>query len=200
VQTTNTMSTLGDRYTLFFLPADDHLVYATQDRFGGIVKQLGPRVPRVTRNPGRIRYAWYPSLDSRRLGIGATTAYWVTHMRAATTAPGSVASLVARSEAIRDRKITVVHGGPTLVSTPLPATKTTLRWKRGARPAAHDRLTLHLSKVKALTINGARAGLTCPRVVVSTNHAVRVRLTHLRRGTVTLRLPAGHTSRRVRCN
>jgi hypothetical protein len=199
LQTTDTMSTLGDRYTLFFLPADDHLVYATQDRFGGIVKQLGKRIPRVKRNPGRIRYAWYPSLDSHRLGIGATTAYWVTHMGAATKAAGSVASLTAHSLGIRDRKVTVVHRGPKLVSTPLPATKTALRWKRGARPPARDRLVLHLSKVRELTVDAARAGLTCPRVVVTSDHAVRLRLTHLRRGSVTLHLPAGHSARRAHC-
>ncbi|MEA2146643.1 MAG: hypothetical protein QOG59_2230, partial [Solirubrobacteraceae bacterium] len=56
------MRQLGLRYTLFFLPADDHLAYAVQDRFGGIVDELGNRVPRVKRNPARIDYTWYPEL------------------------------------------------------------------------------------------------------------------------------------------
>jgi hypothetical protein len=199
LQTTDDMRQLGERYTLFFLPADDHLAYATQDRFGGIVKALGNRIPRVRRNPGKIRYSWYPELDSRKLGIGATTAYWVTRLRASTSAPGAIASVTARSAAIRDPKIHVVTGGPTAVSTPLPATKTTLRWQRRGRPAARDQLALTLSKVKALTVNAARAKLRCPRIVANASRPVRLRITHLERGSVTLRLPAGHSVRRVRC-
>jgi hypothetical protein len=199
LQATNTLRDLGLRYTLFFLPADDHLAYATQDRFGGVVAALGKRIPAVRRNPRRVHYTWYPDLDSRYLGIGATTAYWVTRMRAATNAPGALASLNARSSAIRDRAITAVPGGPSLVATPLPATKTTLRWHRGARPAGHDRLRLVLSKVKALTINAARAGLSCPSLRTDSSHRVRLTLTHLRVGTVTLVLPAGHSARRVSC-
>jgi hypothetical protein len=200
LQTTDTLRKLGERYTLFFLPADDHLVYATQDRFGGIVKQLGRRIPAVRRNPGLIRYAWYPSLNSRHLGIGATTAYWVTQLRAGTSKPGVIASLSAQSGAIRARTVTLVDSGPTLVSTPLPAARTAQRWRLGARPAARDRLTLHLTRVAELTIDAARAKLSCPRVVVSSTRPVRVRLTHLKRGSVTLSLPAGRSSRRVACS
>ena len=199
LQTTDTMKQLGERYTLFFLPADDHLIYATQDRFGGIVKALGKRIPRIRRNPAAVDYTWYPSLNSRKLGIGATTAYWLSHLKAATSAPGALASVKAHSSAIRDPKIRVVNGGPTAVSTPLPATKTTLRWKRGARPASHDRLSLTLSKVKAITVDGRRAGLRCPRIVATSTRPVRLRITHLKRGSVTIRLPAGHSTRRIHC-
>jgi hypothetical protein len=199
LQATNTMRDLGERYTLFFLPGDDHLAYATQDRFGGVVAALGKHIPRIKRNPARVRYAWYPSLDNRHLGIGATTAYWVTHLKAATKVPGAVASLKARSAGVRDRKVTVVHGGPSLVTTPLPATKTSLHWKRGARPAAHDHLSLVLKQVKAITINAARAGLSCPRIVATTSRRVRVTLTHTGRGTATVVLPRGHSVRRVSC-
>lgn len=199
LQSTNTMRSLGERYTLFFLPADDHLAYATQDRFGGIVRALGRRVPRVRRNPGEIRYAWYPSLNNKRLGIGATTAYWITHLAAATAANGAVASISARSWAIRDPKITVRHQGPSEVQTPLPATKTSLTWKRGARPAARDRLTLSLTKVKTIAIDAARASLSCPRVVATSDRRVRLRLVHLPHGSVTMTIPRGHSARRVHC-
>ncbi|MBV9485187.1 MAG: prolyl oligopeptidase family serine peptidase, partial [Frankiaceae bacterium] len=179
-QQANQLRQLGLRYTLYFLPADDHLVYATQDRFGGIVGNLGTRVPKVKRNPARIRYSWYPDLTSHRLGIGASTAYWVTRMAAATRAPGAIASMRVHSFGRRDRAIRPFSVGPTAVTTPLPATRTGVRWHRGARPARRDRLRLRLSRVKSLTVNARRAGLECPRVVANADHRVRLVLTHLR--------------------
>jgi hypothetical protein len=205
LQATSDMRALGDRYTLFFLPADDHLAYATQDRFGGIVRALGPQVPKVTRNPGTIEYRWYPDLDVTRLGIGTTTAYWITHLAASTDAAGALASVHARSFAIRERPITVVHHPAQVVTTPLPAVETRLTWRRGPRPAAHDRLVLQLSSVRALTINASRARLSCPTVVVTADRPVQVTLTHLpgaddgAGGAVTLRFPAGHHTLRAVC-
>jgi hypothetical protein len=199
VQATDTLQQLGERYTFFFLPADDHLAYATQDRFGGVVRALGKHVPRVKRNPGLVRYAWYPDLDNRHLGIGATTAYWVTHLTASTHKPGAIASVKARSRGIRTPRITPVVKGPTSVTTPLPAERTTLRWKRGPKSARHDRLRLVLSSVKALRVNAARARLSCPRVIATADRPVRLRLTHLHGGAVTIRLPAGHSTHHVRC-
>jgi hypothetical protein len=215
LQTTSDLKKLGERYTLFFLPADDHLAYATQDRFGGIVNALGKTIPRVKRNPAHISYTWYPSLDNHKLGIGTTTAYWLTHLGAATHKLGVLASVRAHSAAIRNRKVTIVNRGPTVVSTPLPAARTELRWKLGARPAGHDRLSLTLRKVKAITVDAARARLRCPRIAVRSTHALRLTLTHLRpggiarfgghtrrvdrRGSVTLRLAAGRSHARVRC-
>ena len=162
MQATNDLSALGNRYTFFLLPANDHLVYALQDRFGSMVHALGGAVPRVKRNPGSIVYRWYPDLDVARLGIGATTAYWITHLEATTHAAGALASVRARSFGIRERPIAVVHHAAQAVSAPLPAVKTKLTWRRGARPAARDRLVLHLSNVRSLTIDAARAGLGCP--------------------------------------
>jgi hypothetical protein len=207
VQATNDMSALGDRYTLFFLPADDHLAYATQDRFGGMVRALGARIPKITRNPGSIVYHWYPDLDSARLGIGTTTAYWITHLSAAASAPGSLASVRARSFGIRQRSITVVHHSAQVVSTPVPAVKTQLTWRRGARSTAKDELVLHTSGVSALTVDASRAKLSCPVVVVTADRPVQVTLTHLHGavdsvdgpGVAVLQFPAGTTTRRVSC-
>jgi hypothetical protein len=207
VQATNDMQALGDRYTFFFLPADDHLAYATQDRFGGIVRALGAQIPTVTRNPGSIVYRWYPDLDVARLGIGTTTAYWITHLIASTRAAGAIASVQARSYGIAERPITVVNHAPQVVANPLPATETRLTWRRGPKPATADRLVLHLADVTFLTINAARARLTCPTVVVTANRPVQVRLTHLPGaaysvdgpGVAILRFPAGHHALRVAC-
>jgi hypothetical protein len=197
LQATNDLRALGNRYTFFLLPANDHLVYAMQDRFGSMVHALGGAIPKVKRNPGKIVYAWYPDLDAPKLGIGATTAYWITHLESSTHAAGTLASVRARSFGIRERSITAVKHAPQVVSAPLPAVKTTLTWRRGARPDARDRLVLHLSGLQALTVNAARAGLYCPSVSVFTDRPVTLRLTHGRGffPDQSVRIPAGHVRR-----
>ncbi|MGN6475010.1 MAG: prolyl oligopeptidase family serine peptidase [Mycobacteriales bacterium] len=201
IQATDDMRRLGNRYTFFLLPANDHLAYATRDRFGGVVHALGAQIPVVTRNPATIVYGWYPDLDVPRLGIGATTAYWITHLAAATSAPGALASVRARSFGIRERAIHVVNHVPQLVTTPFPAMRFRLTWRRGARSLRRDALTLRTSMVSALTINAARAGLTCPAVTVTTDPPLRVTFNHLAVGgvSVTLHFPAGRTTRTTPC-
>jgi hypothetical protein len=201
IQATNDLRALGNRYTFFLLPANDHLVYALQDRFGSMVHALGGAIPTVKRNPGTIVYAWYPDLDVPRLGIGTTTAYWVSHLAAASTAPGALASVRARSFGIRERPITVVHHAPQVVTAPLPAVRTKLTWRRGARPEARDRLVLHLSRVKTLTVNARRAHLSCPSITVTSSTPVRLTVSHLGGGdrALVLRLPAGVSHHRPPC-
>jgi hypothetical protein len=201
IQATNDMRALGNRYTFFLLPADDHLVYALQDRFGGIVHALGARIPKVKRDPGSIVYRWFPDLDSASLGIGTTTAYWITRLAASTHAPGARASVRARSYGIRQRSITVVRHAPQAVANPLPAIRTQLSWRRGARSRAADRLVLRLSNVRELTVNARRARLSCPQVSVTSDRPVRLTVTNLNGGhhSLTLRVPAGHSERRLPC-
>jgi hypothetical protein len=51
-------------------PAEDHLVFATQNDFAPATSQLG-HMERV-HNPGSFTFSWYPDLDSPSLGIGPT--------------------------------------------------------------------------------------------------------------------------------
>ncbi len=201
IQATDDMRKLGNRYTFFLLPANDHLAYATQDRFAGVVHALGAQVPKVTRNPGTVVYRWYPDLDVAQLGIGATTAYWISHLRAATHAPGALASLTARSFGIRQRSIQVVNHTPQAVTTPFPALRSRLTWRRGAPSRAADRLELRVVKVSALTINARRAGLTCPAITVTSDRPVAITLDHLGVPdvSVTLHFPAGRSTRATPC-
>ncbi|HVT22861.1 MAG TPA: peptidase [Mycobacteriales bacterium] len=205
IQATNDMRALGLRFTFFLLPANDHLVYALQDRFGSMVHALGGAVPKVKRNPGSIVYRWYPDLDVPKLGIGATTAYWITHLEASTQAAGALASVRARSFGIPERPITVVKHAPQVVSAPLPAVKTRLTWRRGPRPSAADRLVLHTSRVSALRVDASRARLRCPAVNVTADRPLRVTLVRLpsasgaRDRSMTMRFPAGHHTGRVAC-
>ena len=131
---------LGQRYDLFIHTGADHLGFAVEDRFSDVVTALGNPV-RAT-NPGRFDYRWYPSLDSSRLGIGATGDYWLSGLSARNTSPGTIATVAAVDAALPRADVTVQRSGPSLVTQPLPGTETRLTWSVGAPPPARPQMTL----------------------------------------------------------
>ncbi|MGZ4444815.1 MAG: alpha/beta hydrolase-fold protein [Nocardioidaceae bacterium] len=154
----------GQRYRFVRYPAEDHMVFATQDRFGTVTRGLGH--PRTLRNPDRVDFSWYPHLDRPRLGLRATGAYWVRGVRARERSAGTLARVRARSFALAWPTPTPRRSGPTPVSSPLPAVVTTLRWARGPVPAARRLLTLRLTNTGRVTLDLVRAGLRCGTVRV----------------------------------
>lgn len=168
VQRAQEFSSLGLRYAFAFYPTEDHLVYATQDRFQPIIDTVGG-TPTRTVNPSRVQYSWYPSLDSAQLGIGATTAYWLSGLKGSTDALGTVSSVVAHSLALPDPAVTTTATGPTPLTVPVPGVLTGQTWQLGAAPAVQQVLDLTLTGVSALTVDAARAGLTCGAAVKSTS-------------------------------
>ncbi|HEX7354518.1 MAG TPA: peptidase [Mycobacteriales bacterium] len=183
---------LGYRYHFFLYPTEDHLVYATQDRFADVVASIGTGTR--TLDPGHVTLDWYPDLTVPSLGIGATTAYWVSGLAARSTTPGEVATVDATSAGIPDPAVTVHRSGPTPVTAPTPGTRFDLAWTAGSRPAARDALALLLTDVADLTVDAHRAGLSCPAVTVTTDGPTVLHLTGLRDGDRTLEVSAGtHT-------
>jgi hypothetical protein len=187
------LDSLGYRYDFFLYPGEDHLVWATQDRFDDVVAAL-PSGPRV-RDPGQVSYSWYPNLTRRDLGLGATGAYWISGLRARSSGPGEVASVDARSSARPDEAVTVRRSG-SLALDPLPAGRYGLAWLRGPRPPARPELTVEVANVRALSVDTIRAGLRCGTVRVTTDGPVELTLAGLR--TVSLRRAGTHVVD-VRC-
>ncbi|WP_323792435.1 prolyl oligopeptidase family serine peptidase, partial [Nocardioides sp.] len=155
-------------------PGEDHLVFATQDRFETTISDLG--TPKVVRNPRDVDYTWHPRLTRRGLGIGTTTAYWLKGLAARDSSPGAVAHVAATSEARRGTTPRVVRTGPTPVSSPLPAFQQDLVLEPGEALPTRKRLTLDLSNVKAVTVDLKRAGLRCGKVVVTSDGTTKVTL------------------------
>jgi len=205
LQQVQELDSLGYRYRLEFYPTEDHLVYATQDRFDSQADALG--TPRRTVDPGHVTYAWYPRLDRADLGIGATTAYWMSGLSARTVQPGTVAEVDARALAVPDPAVTVVRSGPTPLSDPVPGTLFDLTWRLGARPAATPGLQLQLKDVKTLTVDARRAELGCgARISATSDGPALLTVSGLpagaRLGTATgtqTTLPAGQSTVAVRC-
>ncbi len=188
---------LGLRHRFVRYPTEDHMVFATQDRFRAVTAGLGR--PRAVRNPGRVDLTWFPHLDRPALGLRATGAYWVTGVRAHDRTAGALASVSARSFARPDRVLRVVRTGPTAVTDPLPATVSTLSWRRGERPEPRRLLTVRLRNVEEVRLDLRRAGLPCGTVGVRSDRPVRVVLVGLRSGDRTVVLPAGRSRMRAGC-
>jgi hypothetical protein len=191
----------GLRHRFVRYPGEDHMAFATQDRFDTVLDGLG--TPRRATNPARVDFSWFPNLDRPRLGLRATGAYWVTAVRARETAAGSLARVTARTFARRDPGHRVVRFGPTPVTSPLPAVLQGLRWKPGpARTVdpteTRPLVTLRLENTAAVTVDLDRAGLECGQVRVVSDGKASVRL--VRDGRVVRRTVAsGRTTLRLRC-
>jgi hypothetical protein len=172
---------LGQRYNLFLHAGADHLVFATEDRFGDVVTALG--APTLATNPGAFTYAWYPSLNSSGLGIGATGDYWLNGLRARDGSYGKLASIQADDAALPDPRVTPQRFGPALVTQPLPGTETGLSWTLGAKPAPARRMTLKLSDVAGLTVDAAAARLPAGTITVQTDGPTQLTVAKLTPGT-----------------
>jgi dienelactone hydrolase len=171
----------NQRYDLFIHTGADHLVFATEDRFSDAVAALGN--PVRTTNPGAFSYAWYPSLSSTALGIGATGDYWLSGLAARSAAAGTIAKIAADDAALPGRSVTAARSGPSLVTQPLPGTSTSLSWKLGALPVAARRMNLALTDVSALIVDTAAARLRTGTITVRSDGPTRLTMAHLRRGT-----------------
>ncbi|WP_148613864.1 prolyl oligopeptidase family serine peptidase [Nocardioides rubriscoriae] len=182
---------LGLRHRFVRYPGEDHLAWATQDRFDTVVYGLGR--PHVVRRPRDVDYTWRPALTRPGLGIGVTTAYWTSGLAARRSTPGSLARVRATSTALPGRAHRVVRTGPTPVASPLPALREELTWAPGAALPIGRVLRLDLANVARIGVDMARAGLRCGTVRVRTDGPVVLRLEQLPDGTRTYRLSGDRT-------
>jgi len=170
---------LGYRYYAVLYPAEDHLVFASQNDFAPAISQLGHR-ERV-QDPGSFTFTWYPELDSSALGIGPSGDYWVSGLQARSSGPGVLATVTASSAAIREPQETVEHHTGT-ADGPTPAVTDSLTWKAGARPRARQALALALTNVAAASVETASAGLKCATITATTDGPSALTLLQLRPG------------------
>lgn len=171
----------GNRIHFELYPAEDHMVYATQDGFSSEIAQLGTTT-RVT-NPGHITYAWWPTLQDPKLSLGPTGVYWVRGLAARTST--ALASLDVTSLALSNPAITTHRSESANVpGDPTPATVVDQTWTLGQGPKASRTITMTLTNVSALGIDMARARIPAGSVSVTTDGATTIRLLHLRPGRV----------------
>jgi pimeloyl-ACP methyl ester carboxylesterase len=174
-------SRLGQRYDLFIHTGGDHLSFAVEDKFSDVVSALGKPVRRL--NPGSFTFRWYPSLDNRRLGIGATGDYWLSSLVARKRSYGTIATVHAADAALPDPAVRVHRFGPALLTQPLPGTESGLTWQLGHRPAPAPRLVLRLTDVASVTLDARRARLRRGTLTVVSDGRTRLIVRRLAAGT-----------------
>jgi hypothetical protein len=194
VQQINAFRSDGERFAFQSYPGEDHLVFAVQDGFHSVAKQVGH--PRLARNPGSFSYSFYPQLRDRRRGIGPTRDYWVSGLRARVVKHGTLARVVAASGERPVRSVTTHVSDFPVADTKdaSPSNETTETWTEGARPAKHPTLRLRLVDIRSLRIDPAAAGIAhrTVRVAVTTDGPTTLRVgrvvKHLGKGVSTFRL------------
>ena len=183
----------GDRINAQVYPAEDHLVYATQDAFDLAISHVGH--PLLNANPPTVSFKWYPDLVSAALGIGPTSAYWITSLRARSSTPGTLASVAATDGAIPTDPVALSDAyGADPAATPTAALTIDQSWRVvGPVPPASHHLALNLVDVGSLTVDTGRARLPHGTAEVTTDVPVTLTLTgphrtfHLARGKSTIR-------------
>jgi pimeloyl-ACP methyl ester carboxylesterase len=183
---------LGLRHRFVRYPAEDHLLFATQDRFDTVLDGLGR--PTVERDPRQVDLTWRPHLTRPGLGIGATTAYWLRGLAARDSSPGSLARVQAVSEGLPGTDVRVVTSGPTPVLSPLPALLQETTWEVERDLPISDVLTLGLTNVSRVTVDLARARWSCGTLQITSDGPAVVRLQGPRS---TQRIEIGDGVRRV---
>ena len=182
---------LGYRYYAVLYPAEDHLVFATQNDFAPATSQLGD-LERV-HNPGSFTFTWYPDLVSQSLGIGPTGDYWVSGLAARSSTPGELATVNASSAAIPQPSETPEHHTG-IADGPTPAITDSLTWATGLAPPTSQSLQLSLSDVAAISVQTVSAGLTCATLDATTDGETALTLLELRPGSsVTVSSKSGAT-------
>src|SRR5262249_53343995 len=144
----------GDRFSLFSTTMGEHLASAVADGFATQIQALGG-TPRAKRLPGTIDYSWCPQGVSGALGLGPTSAYWLSRpaQRDAGT-PSPMSRIVAAAGALPEPPATEQLSTSVLAPPDSPPMHVlTGSWTLGARPAAGRTLTLTLTNVKTLTVD-----------------------------------------------
>jgi pimeloyl-ACP methyl ester carboxylesterase len=149
---------LGYRYLFDTYPTKDHIGWSLEDGNDLAGEWIAAR-DRVRRhNVGDIVYRWYPSEVRRRLGIGATGAWWVRRVRAEER--DKDARVRAISHALPERAVKPVRSERQLVDpNGSPVERRRLAWDGGRRPDAKPTMTLRLRNVRRAQIGMARTRL-----------------------------------------
>lgn len=148
-----------------FLTAD-HLTLAGNDEYGPGAAFLG--TARVERNPKHVTFVVDPSEDNATATAVADHAYWLSGMRTRTKGNGSV-DAVSGAAGVKDAPVLpVANGAGALTGGEVPALTYASRsqqWGPVAKSPRTNSLHLTLTNLRTVTVDVARAGLTCDLLI-----------------------------------
>ena len=159
---------LGYRFVFDTYPTKDHIAWSLEDGNDLAGEWLAARDRVRRRKVGDIIYRWFPRSEAdRRMGIGATGAWWVRRVRAGDR--GGDARVRAISHALPERKVEAVRSETPLVDpNGSPVVRRRLRWQAGPVPEPKPTMTLRLHNVSATRLVMSRTRLLrYPRSVIN---------------------------------
>jgi pimeloyl-ACP methyl ester carboxylesterase len=144
-----------------FLTAD-HLTLAANDEYTPGAEFLGSH--RVDRNPFHVTYVVDPREDNAAATTVGDHAYWLSGLQTRKDGTGTV-DAVSRAFGVTDPTVTSFgYGGGALTGGEIPAMAYVSRsqtWGPFGKAAKADALALTVSNLKTVTVDVARAGLSC---------------------------------------
>jgi hypothetical protein len=160
-----------------FLTAD-HLTLAANDEFGPGAAWLGSE--RVDRNPYHVTFVVDTTEDNAKATTVADHAYWLSALRVRKAGLGTV-DAVSGAFGLKDAPVlNMLYGASVLTGGEIPAMPFVSRsqqWGPFGKAPKADALQLTVTNLRSLTIDVARAGLTCAaKLTVKTDGPVAVTL------------------------
>jgi hypothetical protein len=144
-----------------FLTAD-HLTLAANDEYTPGAEFLGSH--RVDRNPFHVTYVVDPREDNAAATTVGDHAYWLSGLRTRKDGNGTVDAVSAAFGMGDAPVLTMQYGVSALTGGEIPAMAYASRsqqWGPFPKTAASDALRLTVTNLRSITVDVARAGLTC---------------------------------------
>lgn len=170
-------SNAGIRYDVRTFTGAQHLTLANNDEYGDVTTFLGDA--QVEKNPRRVTYFLAPAQDTVALSK-ANHAYWVSNIKLVNASQPGYVDVTSRASGAGDPAVLpVATSSGTLTGGshgPLPYVRRNLAW--GAAPATpvQDKVEIWANGVTEITIDAARAGLSCSPQIVFTNTPITVNI------------------------
>jgi pimeloyl-ACP methyl ester carboxylesterase len=144
-----------------FLTAD-HLTLAANDEYGPGAEFLGTH--RVDRNPYHVTFVVDPTEDNVTATTVADHAYWLSGLKVRKAGLGTV-DAISGAFGVTDAKVlNMEYGAGVLTGGEIPAMTYAVRsqqWGPFGKAPKADVLTLKVTNLRTVTVDVARAGLTC---------------------------------------
>jgi hypothetical protein len=157
------LTAAGLRYRHLLFPTADHLTLAGNDEYGDGAAWLGDA--RVDRDPAHVTYVVDPREDSASVGA-ADHAYWLSGLAVRDTKAAPTGTVDVRSAAsgLGDAPVLPVATGAGAVTggqQPMAYVERSQSWGPEPKAAAADALVVMARNVATVTVDVARAGVSC---------------------------------------